>query len=94
VALCLAAAGLLRDSGARSILASRFCRVLQKFLTSLSVLPGRYVEILAHLFPNCAWSSITTRSSSAENLQPLHANKQTRIVQHGAWRLKSIGSFE
>jgi len=53
------------------ILASLFCLLLQKFFTSLSVLPGKYVAILAHLFPNSACKSITTLSSSAENLHPL-----------------------
>lgn len=42
------------DDAACKILANLFCRLLQKFFTSLSVLPGKYVAIFAHLFPNCA----------------------------------------
>lgn len=53
------------------ILANLFCLLLQKFFTSLSVLPVKKDAILAHLFPNCACNSITILSSSSENLQPL-----------------------
>ena len=64
------------DAGVCKILANLFCLLLQKFLTSLSVLPGKYVAIFAHLFPNCAWRSITILSSSAENFTPLLNQKQ------------------
>ena len=59
------------EDGVCKILANLFCLLLQKFFTSLSVLPGKYVAILAHLFPNCACNSITSLSSSDENLHPL-----------------------
>lgn len=74
-------------NGICSILASFFCLVLQKFFTSLSVLPGKYVAILAHLLPNLACSSITTLSSSGENLHPLLAgqrqsnNMRVKVIQ-------------
>lgn len=54
-----------------------FLRLLQKFFTSLSVLPSKYVAILAHLFPNCACNSITSLSSSSENLHPLPSESHT-----------------
>ncbi|CAN6326463.1 unnamed protein product [Urochloa humidicola] len=40
-------------------------RVLQKFLISLSVRPGRLLAIRDHLLPHLAWSSTMRRSSSA-----------------------------
>lgn len=64
------------EAGEWRILASLFCLVLQKFFTSLSVLPGRYEAIVAHLFPNLPCKSITTLSSSTENLHPLKMKQQ------------------
>lgn len=61
----------LSEEDEPKILASLFCLVLQKFFTSLSVLPGKYEAIVAHLFPNVACNSSTTLSSSAVNLHPL-----------------------
>jgi hypothetical protein len=40
-------------------------RVLQKFLISLSVRPGRLLAMRDHLVPHCAWSCTMRRSSSA-----------------------------
>jgi hypothetical protein len=48
--------------------AAAFCflaRVLQKFLISLSVRPGRLLAIRDHRLPHCAWSCRIRRSSSA-----------------------------
>lgn len=67
------------DSGGLwcKVLSNLFLLLLQKFFTSLSVLPGKYVAIFAHLFPNSACNSITTLSSSTENLQPLPLKNHT-----------------
>lgn len=67
--------------GVCKILANLFCLLLQKFFTSLSVLPGKYVAILAHLFPNCACNSITILSSSAENFTPLLLQRAKKKIQ-------------
>jgi len=48
--------------------AAAFCflvRVLQKFLISLSVRPGRLLAMRDHRLPHCAWSCRIRRSSSA-----------------------------
>jgi hypothetical protein len=48
--------------------AAAFCflaRVLQKFLISLSVRPGRLLAMRDHRLPHCSWSCRIRRSSSA-----------------------------
>ncbi|PWZ18175.1 hypothetical protein Zm00014a_030943, partial [Zea mays] len=48
--------------------AAAFCflaRVLQKFLISLSVRPGRLLAMRDQRLPHCAWSWRMSRSSSA-----------------------------
>ena len=42
----------------------------QKFFTSLSVLPGKYLAIWAHLLPTILWTSMIVLSSCAEK-EPL-----------------------
>lgn len=65
------------------ILDNLFCLVLQKFFTSLSVLPCKYEAIVAHLFPNIACNSKTTFSSSAVNFHPLQKNNQIKLLKFG-----------
>ena len=85
-------------AGVCKILANLFCLLLQKFFTSLSVLPGKYVAILAHLFPNSACNSITILSSSAENFTPLllqePKTKKLKIQTHKAYIFITICVLE
>ncbi len=60
----------LVDSPLFAILAFNFLLIaeLKWFLMELSVLPGRYFAISAHLFPNFLWASMMIISSSIVHL--------------------------
>lgn len=60
--------------------------LLQKFLSSLLALLGKYFLFLTHLFPNCTCKSITILSPSIENFTPLPKKVKTKTDRKKNWK--------